>query len=94
MKKELNPYISIMSIETIDAGLFIKVRGVLKNKLKAPIPVIRYQVEVKNESGRILGYQIGEIFNVKPLEVRQFEIPANYDGAKTVEIIHIAGFKK
>lgn len=92
--QKLCPYLTLLSMETVDAGLFIKAKGTVKNMLPRPIPVIRYQIEVSDAAGKVLGYQIGEILNLKPFEVRKFELPAQYDQAKRVKIVKMLGFQK
>lgn len=92
--KRLNPRITLVSLKTVDAGLFILVNGVIRNNTASRMPMVRYQLEVRNEDREMLGYQIGNIPNLKPHETRAFEVSMCYEGAKFVKILSFAEFQE
>lgn len=92
-KKELSPHLSLLSFSVIDAGLFIKVVGTIKNKLPVHIPVVRYQLEIRGRNGKVAGHQVEEITKLKPLETRKFESVIRREDVLDAKIIRMAAFQ-
>lgn len=78
MVKSITKDITLMSSNTIDAGIFTRFQFVFKNNLKVPINVIRFRIKVLGKSGDLLGYQIGEVREVRAQEVREVEVPIDF----------------
>lgn len=90
---DMSPFLQVLSFKVIDAGLFLTATGTIRNKLTVPVPMVRLQVEIRNNDGKVIGHQIEEVAGFRPMQTRKFEFHINHADAKNCRIIRMAPFE-